>query len=854
MYTFAHLRTTSALITLALLSGATTSSAAFAEEEVMTLEEIVVTSQYREQSLKDVPISVAAIGGMDMRERSIEKMADLQFAVPNFTMAESGIGTNVFIRGAGSGNNQGFEQSVGIYVDGIHHGRAQQSRQPFMDMERVEVLRGPQSILFGKNSVAGALNIVTAKPTQEFEGSVRAGYEPTDNEKEFTGYVSGPISDKVRVRLAGRYHDLDGYMENQTLNRDEPQEEDWALRGTMVADLSDNLEMTFKLEHSRFDTLGRNIEIANELPSVIPSFGGLTYSQILVGVFGADASVLNNIRDDKRHSNGDFSNNKSTEAVMTLNYRMGEHTLTSITGYSNFNYDQNCDCDFTGADVFDLPMTEKYKQFSQEIRLVSPGGEKIDYILGAYFQTSDHDFTDQLRVTKDSVLINALNANPAFAPFGPIFAVNGLAGAGDLFKNTAVPRAAHVDADVYSGFAQLSYHMSDRLTLQLGGRLTHEKKSGTREMTVTNIDGTPLTGAQASLAPDFFALAFELGASNARGAELGAEVLPLLTSVYTGLYGPVIGPATAAQVAGAFGAKIAALGQHPVAGERSETKFSPDIKLQFDATDDAMLYASFSKGSKSGGFDFRANNKGASATMEDSFEFEDETATNYEIGGKVKLAGGAAELNFAGFYTQYKDLQVSIFDGTLGFNVGNAAKADIKGIEVDGRWQVAEGLVLSGSAAYNDFEFKDYPLGRCNFLQTPDSVVNGQDFCDYSGETNQLVSEWQGTLGLDHNMYITDDLELRTNINMFYTSEYHASASLDPVLVQKGYAKINARVALANIAGGWEIAVLGQNLTDKRVLLFGGDAPLSGSSFGAKSTYNFIGRGRTFTLQAMMNF
>ncbi|WP_417623888.1 TonB-dependent receptor [Paremcibacter congregatus] len=853
MYTFAHLRTTSALITLALLSGATTSSAAFAEEEVMTLEEIVVTSQYREQSLKDVPISVAAIGGMDMRERSIEKMADLQFAVPNFTMAESGIGTNVFIRGAGSGNNQGFEQSVGIYVDGIHHGRAQQSRQPFMDMERVEVLRGPQSILFGKNSVAGALNIVTAKPTQEFEGSVRAGYEPTDNEKEFTGYVSGPISDKVRVRLAGRYHDLDGYMENQTLNRDEPQEEDWALRGTMVADLSDNLEMTFKLEHSRFDTLGRNIEIANEAPNIAFPTGhplaGLTYSQILVGGFGQDVSVLNNTIDDKRHSNGDFSNNKSTEAVMTLNYRMGEHTLTSITGYSNFNYDQNCDCDFTGADVFDLPMTEKYKQFSQEIRLVSPGGEKIDYILGAYFQTSDHDFSDQLRVSESSVLIPALNGSTALAPFKPLFdalkAAAGISGAGDLFAGTSAPRAAHVDADVYSAFAQLSYHMTERLTLQLGGRITHEKKSGTRNLTIANYDGSALTGAKL-LAPDFYGLAFKIGSSNMVGANLAEVLTPILGAPTAGAFAAAYGPT--------FIGSQAALGTHPIAGERSETKFSPDIKLQFDATDDAMLYASFSKGSKSGGFDFRANNKGASATMEDAFEFEDETATNYEIGGKVKLAGGAAELNFAGFYTQYKDLQVSIFDGTLGFNVGNAAKADIKGIEVDGRWQVAEGLVLSGSAAYNDFEFKDYPLGRCNFLQTPDSVVNGQDFCDYSGETNQLVSEWQGTLGLDHNMYITDDLELRTNINMFYTSEYHASASLDPVLVQKGYAKINARVALANIAGGWEIAVLGQNLTDKRVLLFGGDAPLSGSSFGAKSTYNFIGRGRTFTLQAMMNF
>ena len=187
-----HLKTTSALISLSLMSGVFAASTATAADSV-TLEEIVVTSQYREQSLKDVPISVSVVSGDFMKKQSIDKMADLQFSVPNFTMAESGIGTNVFIRGIGSGNNQGFEQSVGIYVDGIHHGRAQQSRAPFLDLARVEVLRGPQSILFGKNSVAGALNITTAKPTEAFEGSVNVSYEPTDGEKEATMVLSGPI-------------------------------------------------------------------------------------------------------------------------------------------------------------------------------------------------------------------------------------------------------------------------------------------------------------------------------------------------------------------------------------------------------------------------------------------------------------------------------------------------------------------------------------------------------------------------------------------------------------------------------------------------------------------------------------
>jgi len=848
-----YLKTTSALIPLTLMSGvfASTQSMA-AEEESITLDEIVVTAQYREQSLQDVPISVSVIDGDFIQKQSIEKMADLQFSVPNFTMAESGIGTNVFIRGIGSGNNQGFEQSVGIYVDGIHHGRAQQSRAPFLDLARVEVLRGPQSILFGKNSVAGALNITTARPTEEFEGSISLAYEPNDDEKEATLVLSGPVSDKVRVRLAARYHDLDGYIENLTLGQNEPNQEDWTIRGTAEFDVNENLTATLKVERSEFDVLGRNIEIDGEIAPTAGPFAGLQYSQILAGAFGQDASVLNNTLDGKRHANGDFSNNQQTEVVFTLDWQMGDHVLTSISGYSDFKFDDNCDCDFTGGDVFTLPLSEQFEQYSQEIRLTSPGGETVDYILGAYFQTSNHGYQDALEVTGTSVLVPLLNGNPGFAPFAPLFGALGVTGAGDLFANTAAPRDAKVDAEVYSAFAQVSWHMSDRFTLQLGGRLTHETKEGSRNLTVTNLDGTALSGAKL-LTPDFYGFAFDIGTDNAAGANL----LPVLTGILTDSLGPVAGPPTAAALAAGFGPTFTGSqllnGTHPVLGSRKETNFSPDIKLTFDVSDDTMLYASWVKGSKSGGFDFRANNRGREATMEEAFEFEDESATNYEIGGKLMVADGAAEINFAGFFTKFDDLQVSIFDGTLGFNVGNAAKAEVLGFEVDGRWQATESLTLNGSVAYTDFEFKDYVNGQCYFGQAPfgPSAANGD--CDYSGLTTQLVSDWQATAGFNHVYNINDDLSVNTSGNLFYTSEYHASPQLDPKLIQPGYVRLNARIGLMSEAG-WELAVLGENLTDKKVKLFAADAPLSGSTFGAIANYNFMSRGRTITIQASMKF
>ncbi len=804
----------SVLIRSAITATVVVPSVIFAQdddENKPMLEEIIVTAQQREQSLADVPISVAVIDGDILRELNIEKMADLQFSVPNFTMAESGIGTNVFIRGIGSGNNQGFEQSVGVYVDGISHGRAQQARAPFFDLQRIEVLRGPQSILFGKNSVAGALNLTTARPTDEFEGYVNLNYGFTFGEKETELVLSGPVSDRFRYRIAGRYHELDGYIENLTLNRDEPQQEDYTLRTTFEFDVSDTMMATLKLESSKFDVTGRNIEINGEVPAAAGPFTGLTYSQILAGVFGQNPSVLNNTIDGKRSSNGDFSNNDQFEAVLTLDWELENHTLQSITGLSNFEFTDNCDCDFTGANVFTLPLSEKYDQFSQEIRLTSNTGGDVEYIVGGYYQTSDQEYRDSLIVNSSSILVPLLNI--AFAPFN--------LPAGDIIAGTAAPRIATVDTDIFSAFGQFDWHFNDNMTLQLGGRITNENKDGFRNLTITRIDGSPLSAAQA-LAADIYGQAFGVASSNLLG----------------------VFPGTAGNQ----------LGTHPVTGSRSETVFTPDVKLYWDMSDDTMLYVSAVKGSKSGGFDFRANNRGISATMAEAFEFENETATSFEFGGKMSLADGAAELNFAAYLTKYDDLQVSIFDGQLGFNVGNAAKATIKGLEIDGRWQATNNLTLSGSFALTDFEFDNYTNGRCNFGQAPNGPQEADGFCDYSGQTNQLVSDWQGTFSAHHVRELANGLELNTNLNVFFTDDYNASASLDPALIQEAYATVNLRIGLSNPVNGWDVALLGQNLTDETIVKFGGDAPLSGSSFGAIAKYNFIAPGRSVGIQFSKKF
>jgi outer membrane receptor protein involved in Fe transport len=806
----------------------------------------VITAAYREQGLQDVPVSISAVTGAILAESALQKAEDIQFMIPNFTLTETGIGTNAFIRGIGSGINQAFEQSVGTYIDGVYYGRAQQWRSPFLDLERVEVLRGPQSILFGKNSVAGAVNITTAKPTDEFEGSILVSNEFEFDETIIEGMISGPFSDGVRGRLAVRSRDLDGHMTNATLGTDEPNREDWTVRGTIEFDLSDTVLATLKAEVSEFDVKGRNIEIVNEQPSTHMSFAGLFYNQILQ-IFGGDPSTGNVVQDEIRSSNGDFNNNESTNIVLILDWAIGDYDLKSITAFSDFEYDEFCDCDFTGTELFGAALQESYDQFSQEFRLSSPLGGSFDYIAGLYYQTSDHDYADQIIFSDTSAIVPIANA---LAPG---------AGNGDAVSGTMADRIATVDNDVISAFAQFNFAVSDSFVIQVGGRVTQDDRDGFRTLTIVKDDGSPLPAAQVT-APFVYAGLLDITSTNLVGlAQLPVPPLSVPANAFlffgfdeTDPLNPI--PCTAASDPNIC---TSGLGVLPVEDSRDTTKFSPEVKFVWEASEDSLWYLSWSEGFKSGSYDFRANNKGASPDMLSSFEFDDEEASNIELGGKFVFAGGAFELNAAVFFTEFDNLQISIFDGGLGFNVGNAASAEINGIKLDIRWAATDYLTISGGLALTDFEFTDFENGQCYYDKAPDSDLNGDGtltHCSYTGNSNQMVSDVQGNLRFDYRRPVGNSLEFSSALDVFYTSKYDASATFDPGLVQDDYSLLNLRLAIGSETGKWQLALLARNITDEIVLSFGGDAPLSGTSFQAKSNYAFYGAGRSLTAQAIFRF
>jgi iron complex outermembrane receptor protein len=754
--------------------------------DTRVLEEIVVTAQKRSESLQDVPISIVALSGERIAAAGLNKLDELQSYIPNLTVTETGIGTLLFIRGIGSGINQGFEQSVGSYVDGVYHGRAQQSRMPFLDIERVEVLRGPQSILFGKNSIAGALNISTAKPTEEFEAKFSIFYEPDAEEKTIQGVISGPLSENVRGRLAVRSRDIDGWVNNLTLGRLEGQRDETVVRGTLDWDVSDDLDFRLKVESGTFDVDGRQIEVVQDRVAQGGPFAGLNYATILQ-IFGQDVSVANNFQDFQRSSNGDYSYNETEEFVLTANYYgWGDLTFTSITSYSAYEYEELCDCDFTGGNVFSALFTEDYDQFSQEFRITSPGGENLDYIAGVFYETNDLNFFDTIFVNGTSVLVPVVNALA-----GP--------GAGALVANTATPRTLNQDSDTLAAFAQGTWNINDRTRMTFGARLTKNEKKGARQLTITDINFDPIP-------PPF---------------------QPFVQGIFAGLFN---------------------ITNHDLSGEIDKTRFLPSVNVQYDFSDASMGYASFSRGDKSGGFDARSNN---SPENGGSFEFGGEQADSFELGSKMSFADGSADLNVAVFYTEFDDMQVSTYDGTLGFNVGNAARATSKGIEIDGRWRATDRLLLSASLAFTDFEFKEFD-GQCYFGQPPDASdgIN----CSYAGKTNQFVADYSGTVSADYGMAFGNGHFFNAVLDVIFTDDYMLTSTLDPRAVQNSYTKLNGRVAVSFADNQWELAWIVRNLTDEAVLSYASDVPLAGSSFGAPGFYALVEQPRSYALQVSYRF
>ena len=760
------------------------------------LEEIIVTAQKREQSLQDVPVSVSVVTGDAIGKAGMSNLDELSTHVPNLSITEGSQNTTISIRGLGSGINQGFEQSVGMFIDGIYAGRDRQFRAPFLDVAAVEVLRGPQGTLFGKNTIAGALNLTTAKPSEEFEASVRTSYQPEHDEYSVEGVVSGGIAENLYGRLAVKQAESDGYVENTLTDRDGPSKVETVIRGTLVWEPADDLSITTKYETARFDVGGE--------ANTVDQSGGWD------ALFEVADPAYNGSDHYSRSASEEYSNNNNESLTVTIDYDIGEYTLTSITGYSAYNYVDVQDIDFTPLEVLTQNQRQDFDQWSQEIRIASPLSDTFDFVTGLYYQTSDlqhHRRLDadiaplagavpaMVEVNGNALPLNTANiadllevatfAAPPLSPTNKSAAIlvselNGLEASrvGDYQQ----------DSETWAVFGQGTWHVKENLHVTLGLRYTKESKEAQRSLY--------LSGYGTETALDPVTDAGKIGLQNA--------------------------------IFNAF--------DFDIQDGKTVENFSPSFKAQYDLSDEVMLYTSVSKAFKSGGF-------GESGSI-DKFEFDDEEALAFEVGGKLRIMDGRGSLNFALFHTVYEDLQVSAFVGDA-FVVDNAAEATSQGVEVDGVFRVTEALTMTASMAYLDATYDEFSNASCSMAQVQASGGSART-CqqDLQGETLAYAPEWSANIGLNHIANVGDNLELHSNLNLNYVDEQYLAQDLDEHTLEESHLTVNARVALGDMDGNWELALVGKNLTDEEIRTFSNDIPLMDGAL-----FSYVAPPRTVAVQ-----
>jgi len=771
-----HLRTVSSISALLAAGALAAPVTAIAQERAparsSVVEELVVTAQKREQTLQDVPVSVAVVTGETIKDLGISNLDELSLYVPGFVVQEGGEQTGISIRGFGASLNFGIDQSVGLFVDEIYAGRERQFRGTFLDVERVEVLKGPQGTLFGKNTIAGAVTMTTGTPTHDPSLSVRAEFGD-NNRRAIEAVANGSIIPEILAgRLAVRASSDDGYMFNTLTNEEEEQEDDKVLRATLLFTPMESLTVRAKYEWSEYDRIGRNFQISEISGFAVgrPRVTNATTLQPLPTPLdvGLESRLSMYQFYDPRFDVGlDYTTSKQREtahvvsrgAALDISYDLGPVLLRSITGYNGYKSNDQRDVDWSPTPFLYEPITQEFDAWSQELRLVSDVGERFDYIAGLYYFKSDF-FVDRRTDVDINLYINpAVNSN--------------------AFK-WANLRFLQQEAETQAAYAQGTWHITDTLDLTVGVRYMTEIKKARDKFNRAEFGTTRF-----------------LDPANPNDAALIA-------------IGNTFAPAIAGQA-------------HDTTGKSKEEQVTPEARLAWKPSDDFMFYASYAQGYKGGGF----NSNSITPNGQDQ-TFRPEKSRAYELGGKLRLLDRRMNLNFALFRQDFEDLQLSIWQGN-GFVLTNAGAARSQGVEGDFAWQITDRFRLTGAATFIDATYTESVQVACNIGQLnfgqPGCFLNAQNrpVQDFNGK--RFAGKYQATLGAGYIQPIGDRFELAMRADAQFRAK--GEFALDPTIVQPAYQILDMGATLrpSDPDGRWSVALQVSNVFDKKRYFYEFEAP-----------------------------
>ncbi|BFM15593.1 TonB-dependent receptor [Maricurvus nonylphenolicus] len=622
-----------------------------------TLEEIIVTATKRATNLQDTPVTVNAFDSNTIQDAGINNAGDLANSTPSLSVSAntSPFTARLTIRGIGTAQTDpALEPSVGMFVDGVYIGRSGLGMSDMTDIERIEVLQGPQGTLYGKNTNAGAISITTKTPNmEEYEGYVETSFGNYDM-KKITVAASGPITNTLGFRLSGNVNQQDGYLENATGN-DDNGADDWNMIGKLLWQPTDELSIQLNLSHIERDTdcCGsdplHSTTVQNELASQ-----GLTV-------------LKNDNKDYKISNNVDTAFELEADAAaLIVDYDLDMGSIKSITSWDDYEYTSTYDADQSQLDI--LTVTNEYNagdSFSQEFRFSSATDGDIDYQAGIFYYEQTTQRGDGNSIVEIGDDFNTVGSQVLGLPS----ALLGLmAQPGDNASSK------HVwETQTLAVFGQATWHATDRLHITAGLRWTDEEKEA------------DLFSETSSTAPGYLPANF-----------FGPGTPPVdLTTIPANLLGPGVPSSDVALsriIDGIF---------TPVDAKLNRRSINKDwlLNVSYDLNEDTMVFASASTGSKSGGFN------GVNGAVDDR-EFDDEKTRSYELGIKTTLLDSRLRVNASAFLTEVDNYQQLLqLDTGAGTTVRNEGALEVNGIDLNIDALPLPNLTLSAGLLYlNKYE------------------------------------------------------------------------------------------------------------------------------------------------------
>lgn len=792
------------------------------------LEEIVVVAQKREQNLQDVPVAVTALSGAQLTELGVTDVFDMQQSTPGLIVDQNQTATtsNFIIRGVGtSAQNFGLESSVGLYVDGVYQSRQSSMINEMVDMERVEVLRGPQGTLFGRNSPSGALLMQSVAPSHESSGFIDLTVG-NFGLRTLSGAVGGSlIEDVLAYRVTGFNTERDGYADalgvaNNVIN----DRNRHGFRAQLLYTPNDDVSVRFIADYSEVD------EVCCGAATVRNNFfavNGAPLSDSLLSALRIPVVSQDRVFDDVMRVNelpASQNENKGVSAEINWDLNNGG-TFTSITSIRSFDSVDVTDVDFSAAQLFNNRRGGNSDVMTQEIRFTN-NGDKLNYIVGAYYYQQDLDSTSFFDLGPNFTQLIGQNPNISAIVGG----LNGLSAAtGGAFPRVAAPFAQNAfssdvfmqEHEAWAVFGQLDYQLTDALTLTAGLRFTKEQKDLTGRFTQSAIGP----------AADFTAIGTNLVLA---GLGLAAPNPALYAPMYRPGWGHSVTPIIAPRP--------------DVAATLDDDQVTGTLKLSWFANETTLVYASFGTGYKSGG----TNTDRISVNQNPIFDAE--TSESFEVGIKAEFPDQNLRANTALYYSTVDDFQTNSFAGG-GFNLSNASQLEAQGLELEVVWDPMDDLSFSAGYAYTDTTYKTHLNANC-WIATP--LLSGQQdpgasagnaFCDRSGDRVNPVPEHFFTISATKTFPIGSDKVSYVHADYNYRSDAVMDGNADPIKLQDGYGLFNVRVGVSWFDSDIDISIWARNLFDEDYLGTHFDVPLQDGKVNA-----YMREPRTFGASLKKNF